>query len=67
MLRDVKADYLAAHLAEFKSLSAAGLHDAAASVAVVLREYYGHEVETAPEPAETVAVPKPSSRRKPTS
>lgn len=75
MLRDIKADYLAAHIAEYKALSDAGKHDAAEDVARVLREHYAHEVNPAPpqpekataEPAPEVAVspaPRPASPRR---
>ncbi|GAA1701593.1 hypothetical protein GCM10009765_58950 [Fodinicola feengrottensis] len=74
MLRDVRADFIAAYLAEFKALAAAGRREGAEAVAAVLRDYYGHDVHGGETPVsveaavaaplpETAAVSGPQPRR----
>jgi len=61
-VRDVKADYIAAHLAEFESYKTAGLTERANAVAVVLRQL-GVEVDKAPAGVKERAVaPEPVER-----
>lgn len=58
MVRDVAADFLAAHIAEYESYRAAGLYEKANEVAVVLRQL-GHQVDKAPAGVKERAVSDP--------
>lgn len=47
-VRDIKADYKAAYIAEYEAHKRAGNEATAAGIADLLREHYGHDV--APKP-----------------
>ncbi len=56
-LRDIAADYKAAHIEQYAALTAAGRDDEADRVAAILREQYGHDVD-----AMTPARKRPASK-----
>lgn len=49
-MRNIRADYKAAYIAEYEAYKTAGRDKDAAVVAGILRDNYGHEVDPAPEP-----------------
>lgn len=55
-IRDVAADYLNAHIAEYTSYKTAGNTERAAEVAAVLKQL-GHEVEPKKAPPKEKAIP----------
>lgn len=61
-MRDIKADYKAAYIAEYDGYVRAGRKDDARIVAGILREQFGHDVD-AKETAK--AAPKPENAAKP--
>lgn len=59
--RDIKGDYKAAYIDEYEAHKRAGNGVRAADVASILREHYGHEVET-PRPVKKAAAKKAPER-----
>jgi len=55
MTRDIEGDYRRAYIDEYEAHKRAGNDAAAADVASILREHYGHEVESKPRAAKKTA------------
>lgn len=64
MTRDIEGDYKRAYIAEYEAHQRNGNDVAAADIAAILREHYGHEVDSkAGKPVAKKAAAKPTRER----
>lgn len=70
MTRDIEGDYKRAYIQEYEGYAAAGRSKDAAAIAKILKDHYGHNVQSAPERAdekapENTAEPAPKKGGRP--